>query len=268
MPRSACAIDVDAERREQPPELAQLALVVRREHEARDRHADRRVRRRERRLLRRDELADAALGKRDQRVHLGARERRAFGRALHLDEAAARRSSRRSCRCRSPSPRRSRGRAAARRRRCRPTPRRRNRAAASPVTRPARLAPRDRVVRRATHAPVIDAQRVPPSACSTSQSILIVRSPSARKIGHRAQAAADQPLDLLRASRLPALRRLAPRPRVGRARQHPVLGGEPALALALQERRHAFLDARRAEDLACRRPRSAPSLRRAACSGG
>ena len=30
----------------------------------------------------------------------------------------------------------------------------------------------------ATHAPVIDAQRVPPSACTTSQSILIVRSPS------------------------------------------------------------------------------------------
>ena len=30
----------------------------------------------------------------------------------------------------------------------------------------------------ATYAPVIDAQRVPPSACSTSQSILSVRSPS------------------------------------------------------------------------------------------
>ena len=33
----------------------------------------------------------------------------------------------------------------------------------------------------ATHAPVIDAQRVPPSACSTSQSILSVRSPSAAR---------------------------------------------------------------------------------------
>ena len=96
---------------------------------------------------------------------------------------------------------------------------------------------------------MIDAQRVPPSACSTSQSILIVRSPSAREIGDRAQAAPDQPLDLLRASGLLAFGGLAPHPRVRRARQHAVLGGEPALALALEKRRHAFLDAGRAQHL-------------------
>ncbi len=33
----------------------------------------------------------------------------------------------------------------------------------------------------ATHAPVIEAVRVPPSACSTSQSSVTVRSPSAER---------------------------------------------------------------------------------------
>ena len=70
-----------------------------------------------------------------------------------------------------------------------------------------------------------------------------------REIGDRAQAAADQALDLLRAARLLAVGGLAPAARVRRARQHAVLGGEPAAPLALEERRHAFLDAGGAQHL-------------------
>ena len=39
--------------------------------------------------LRSDKLADAGVGQRQQAVHLGARERHAFGSALHLDKTAA-----------------------------------------------------------------------------------------------------------------------------------------------------------------------------------
>ncbi len=53
----------------------------------------------------------------------------------------------------------------------------------------------------------------------------------------------DQPLDLLGAPRLLALGRLAPAAGMGRARQHAVFGGHPALAAALQERRDRLLDA-------------------------
>ena len=52
------------------------------------------------------------------------------------------------------------------------------------------------------------------------------------EIGHRAQAAADQALNLLRASRLPALGCLASHPRVGRTRQHSIFGGQPTLPFA------------------------------------
>ena len=69
------------------------------------------------------------------------------------------------------------------------------------------------------------------------------------QVGDRAQRAADEALDLLGAPALLAARRLARRARVGRARQHAVLGGNPALALAAQEGRHAVLDARRAQHL-------------------
>src|SRR3974390_2128068 len=48
-------------------------------------------------------------------------------------------------------------------------------------------------------------------------------------VDHRAQAAADQPLDLLRAPALPAARGLAGAARMGRTRQHAVLGRNPAL---------------------------------------
>ena len=52
----------------------------------------------------------------------------------------------------------------------------------------------------------------------------------ARKIDDRAHRPPDEPLDLLRAARLLAARRLAIAARVRRARQHAVLGREPALA--------------------------------------
>ena len=100
---------------------------------------------------------------------------------------------------------------------------------------------------RATHAPVMAAVRVPPSAWMTSQSIEICRSPSFSQIDHGAQAAADQPLDLLGAARLLAGRRLAARALVGGARQHAVLGGDPAFAAALEPGRQALLEARRAQ---------------------
>ncbi len=62
-------------------------------------------------------------------------------------------------------------------------------------------------------------------------------------VGHRAQRAADQPLDLLRPPALLALGRLAAAAGVRRARKHRVLGGDPALALVAQERRDFLLDA-------------------------
>ncbi len=97
-------------------------------------------------------------------------------------------------------------------------------------------------MRSATQAPEIAAVRVPPSAWMTSQSTMIWRSPSALQVDHGAQRAADQPLDFLGAARLLALGRLAVAARVGGARQHAIFGGDPALALAAQERRHLVLD--------------------------
>ena len=52
------------------------------------------------------------------------------------------------------------------------------------------------------------------------------------QVDHRAQRAADQALDLLRAAGLLAARRLARRARMGGARQHAVFGRDPALAAA------------------------------------
>ena len=100
----------------------------------------------------------------------------------------------------------------------------------------------------AMYAPVIDAQRVPPSAWRTSQSSQSVRSPSALK-SHTERIA--RPI-----SRWISIVRPSGRPRVdaaflplaGRRRQQRVLGGHPALALAAQPARHALLDRRRAED--------------------
>ena len=101
----------------------------------------------------------------------------------------------------------------------------------------------------ATQAPVIAAQRVPPSAFSTSQSSVTVTSPIFDAIHHRAQGAADQALDLLRAAGLLAAGRLALAAGVGGARQHAVFRGDPALAGIAQERRHAAFHAGGAQHL-------------------
>ena len=89
MPSSDCAIDLDAERREQPAELAQLAGVAGREDEARNDHAHPRPRSRasraERRLLRRDQLRGCRARPAPTSASISrARERRALGRALQL----------------------------------------------------------------------------------------------------------------------------------------------------------------------------------------
>ena len=73
---------------------------------------------------------------------------------------------------------------------------------------------------RATQAPVIAAVRVPPSACSTSQSTVICRSPMA--------------------GRLVTARKL---------RQHRVFGGDPALARAAKPGRAAFFEGGGAQHL-------------------
>ena len=66
-------------------------------------------------------------------------------------------------------------------------------------------------------------------------------------VDHGAQAAADEALDFERAAALRAARRLARCAAVRGARQHAVLGCHPALALALEKRRHLRLDRGRAE---------------------
>jgi hypothetical protein len=61
------------------------------------------------------------------------------------------------------------------------------------------------------------------------------------------QAAADQALDLQRPAALLPSCGFTRRPRMRRARQHPVLRGDPALTLALQERRNLRLEGGRAK---------------------
>src|SRR3990172_6361999 len=79
----------------------------------------------------------------------------------------------------------------------------------------------------AIHAPVIAAQRVPPSAWRTSQSSHSVRSPSASK----SQTA--------RSAR-PTFSR--------RGGEHRVLGGHPPASLPVEPARYSLLDGRRAQD--------------------
>ena len=64
-----------------------------------------------------------------------------------------------------------------------------------------------------------------------------------------AQGAPYQALDLVGAPALPTLGGLAARAFVGRARQHAIFGGHPALASALQKRRHGVLEAGGAQHL-------------------
>jgi hypothetical protein len=72
------------------------------------------------------------------------------------------------------------------------------------------------------------------------------------QLGHvqrGAQRAADQALDFQGTTALLATAGFALVTLAGGARQHAVLGGQPALALALEEARHAVFDADGADDL-------------------
>ena len=95
---------------------------------------------------------------------------------------------------------------------------------------------------RAMKPPQMLAVRVPPSACSTSQSTTTWRSPSAFMSHARPQAAADQALDLDGAPALLALGRLAVDALGRRTGQHRVLGRHPALARAAHPARHVLVD--------------------------
>jgi hypothetical protein len=95
----------------------------------------------------------------------------------------------------------------------------------------------------ATKPPVMAAVRVPPSAWITSQSKVMVRSPSASKSSTaRSARPIRRWISMVRPSCRP---RLASRldPGVGGARQHAVFGRHPAPPLALEKRRHPLLDA-------------------------
>src|SRR4029079_4739601 len=73
--------------------------------------------------------------------------------------------------------------------------------------------------------------------------------PQPREIDRVAQRPPDQPLDLVRPAAQLALDRLAVRPLGRRAREHRVLRGDPAGALAPEVGRDAVGDRRRAQDL-------------------
>ena len=95
---------------------------------------------------------------------------------------------------------------------------------------------------------MIDAQRVPPSACSTSQSTQRVRSPSAfMSTTARSERPIRRWISCVRPDGAPFEASRCERV-CGGARQHAVLGGDPALALALEEGRDLLLDAHRAHD--------------------
>ena len=120
----------------------------------------------------------ARAGERQQREELRLGERRASRRWPGSRRCRRRRSARNWRRRRRWSPRRSRDRAPARRRRCRRRRRRPGRSAARSSARSSCCRWRNASA-SATQAPVIAAQRVPPSAFSTSQSSVIVISPIA-----------------------------------------------------------------------------------------
>ena len=169
--------------REDLAHLSQLAGIAGREHQAFRKSAaagtqDRIPRRLQRGELHGEQALAGTGGQVEQRVELVAAERMSLGRALHLDEAAAivhddvhvglgpgvlgvieidhRRAAHDADR--------NRGDLAVQRIRGERAP----------------LPQCADGIASATYAPVIEAVRVPPSACSTSQSSVTVRSPSAR----------------------------------------------------------------------------------------
>ena len=81
----------------------------------------------------------------------------------------------------------------------------------------------------AMYAPVMAAVRVPPSnTCSTSQSRMTVRSPSSFMSTTEAKAAADQPLDLMRAPACSFPFSASRGVRVSVAGEHAILRRDPA----------------------------------------
>lgn len=199
----------------------------------------------QRRALQPHELADAGLREIEKRVHLGARERRAFRGALHLDEAARARhhdvhvgvargvfvvvevEHRRAAEHADRDRRDVIG----------------DRRARDPAGRDEF---RHRVVRGDERAR--DARRARAAVGLDHVAIEVQRAWAERvQIEYRAQRAADQALNFLRSAGLLAARRFAVAARVRRTRQHPVFGGEPALAALAQEFGHALGDARRAD---------------------
>jgi hypothetical protein len=71
--------------------------------------------------------------------------------------------------------------------------------------------------------------------------------PQHLEIHHRAQRAADQPLDLMRPSANPPTRRLARAPRSRGPRQHRILRGQPALSTVTTKWRYTLFNARRTD---------------------
>ena len=108
--------------------------------------------------------------------------------------------------------------------------------------------------RSATQPPVIAAVRVPPSACRTSQSTMICRSPRrARSTTARSERPIRRWISWVRPESLP--RRRSRRVRVERgARQHRIFGRHPALARAAQPRRRLVLERGRAQDMRVAEP--------------
>ena len=102
---------------------------------------------------------------------------------------------------------------------------------------------------------------MPPSAWRTSQSTVIVRSPSFAEVDDATERAPDQALDLVRsAAERPLTDSRSDRSAVARG-QHRVLGGHPARALAAEVRRHAVADRRGAQDLGVAGADAARALR-------
>ena len=109
-----------------------------------------------------------------------------------------------------------------------------------------RLAPENRVGDRNAGA---GDRRAARSAIGLQHVAIDAQRPLAQRgtIDDGAKTAADQALNFLRAPRLLAFGRFTPGSRVRRARQHAVLGRDPAFAAALEKSRHALFDACRAK---------------------
>ena len=130
-----------------------------------------------------------------------------------------------------------------RRGRCRPRPRRPRRGSGRAARSPRACAARDRVAQRDVGA----GDRRGAGAAVGLQHVAVEGDACARRARARStQARSERPIrrwiSCVRPPCLP-LRGLAAHARVGRARQHAVLGGDPAFALAAQEAGHAVLDA-------------------------